>query len=720
MSGTHVFYNGILLRDCELLEFDQIIEKDKSGTDPMYSRFRITVASNLVSLLSTKPTDPPPESLTLLDEHPSTIRTKEVSDAGKLLYVIPDRVEEVRRLLGESRKDFWFAINATTYKPIANDHAAPASKFDDKDSYRVVLAATGMAYSGDSFPEPKGNLSGYFSGSDTDIPRNDVIDCNNGPKTSDIKILKIDGGRLMRVQVTIEVCRLLKSPDYSLGTDSANRPVRDSAKVEGVISNRWSVRESLDDNWQTGITVEGVLVVSDHRYKPDSMRLMTSTYLIPYAKLTGREFFTSEDGLTLRYRYTMQEKGEAPPDLLVDWGGSYTEKSDHSAIRMSVLNLKVRGSVTPPKGWSPFAYKQQMLDVLMKLIRSRITLDPNNANRLAGNNPHEHIVKDFTIIETIGQPELTANLVVQNVADQVNFDFLARIGNIGRPLTDFPNYDNRWWPIPAAYQWDVFSVNKDKSEFGSNYDGYFQDPNSQWHGKPRGWVIKSNAENTRELKPDEAFVFTVKSDPPELSNVAVNRFPFNSHNWSEDQIFKGCTYISCDADNMYDGDRGKMVLPLSKVRQSTFPVPDSDPIPYYESVVAIPVHAGVNTRRFTYVCTRENDWPKIPAPKEVLVSYPSASAPTGPMSPGPTVEVLTRAKVIPSSPVCDKDGRTMIYSIECQFDYVLNKPPEFFKVPRDPRLKPVSVLDSAGVPLVNDLQLPISYLYDYSGKIEKV
>jgi hypothetical protein len=737
MSGTHLFYNGILLQDCELLEFDQVIEKDKSGTDPMYSRFRITVASNLVSLLSTNPNQPPPSSITMLDEHPSTIKTKEVSDIGNLLYVIPDRVEEVRRLLGESRKDFWFAINSTTYKPEPNERKPPASKFDDKDAYRIILAATGMAYSGDSVPDPVGNLSGYYSGSDTDIPRKDVIDCNNGPKTSNIRVLKIDGGRLMRVQLTIEVCRVLVSPKPSTGGSigAPTRPVVDAAQTTGVISNRWSIRETLDENWKTGITVEGVLVVSDHRYKPYTQRLMTSTHLIPYAKLTSREFFTSEDGLTLRYRYSMVESGEAPPEYVVDWDGTYSEKTDHSGIVLSSFGMKIKGVEKPPNRWTHQQYKAKMLDILMGMVASRITLDANNPNRLPGNNPHTKIIKDLTVIETIGKPELSISVVIQNAADPHFENLKLRLGNIGKSLSadEFAKYDHKWWPMPAAFQWDVASENAERADFGSNYDGFFQEPTSDWHGKPRGWAIGAifarkgdrPFENSPPPIADSAstiaetfWATSDRSDPPALNRVAVDAFPFNTNNWSEDHLTKGATFISASSENLYDGHRGKMVLPLSKVRKSSFPIPDSDPLPYYESVVAIQVHAGVNTRRFNFTCTRENDWPKIPAPKDVLVSFPSASAPTGPLSPGPTVEVLLNSKIIPQSPICDKDGKTMVYSVECQFDYVLNKPPETLRVPRDPRVRPVSVIDSAGVPLANDQQLPIAYLYDFTGKIE--
>ena len=137
MSGTHVFYNNILMRDCELIEFDQLIEKDKSGTDPKYSRFRITVASTLISLLSTDPEEPPPSTSQQPAGHLSTIA---IPHAGGFKWMIPDRIAVVQQLLQEHRKDFWFAINGTTYKPQLDPEQPPVDTVASNDAYRVILA----------------------------------------------------------------------------------------------------------------------------------------------------------------------------------------------------------------------------------------------------------------------------------------------------------------------------------------------------------------------------------------------------------------------------------------------------------------------------------------------------------------------------------------------------------------------------------------------------
>ncbi len=678
MSGTHVFYNGVLLRDCELLAFEQLIEKDKSGTDPLYSRFRISVASRLVSMTSD----------TLDPSHTPHLST--IAPPLPEANVMVDRLAQIQERLQEFRKDFWMAINASTFNTRADAQAAPANDTTNNDPYRIVLAATGLLEDGSQ----TGKVGGYYIGKDTNIDRDSVIDADNGPKTSNVKVVKIDGGRAMRVQFSIDVCRCVCNPNIF---DSTTPPVRDAAKVEGVISNRWSVQETIDDNWKTSFAIEGVLVVSDQRYKPDAMRLMTSQHLIPYAKLAGREFFVSEDGLTLRYRYSMQERGAAPPPLVVDWEGTYTEKSDQSAITTSVLNVKVKGTVTPPNGWALSQYKSYMVDVLWKLIQARISLSASNPGKLPGFDLKTTIIKDLTIMESMHSPEVGMNLIVQHSADPMFFDYNMRLTNIGRDLT-FANYDPKWWPIPSAYTWDTETMRAERSNLGSVYDGYYQSPCSEWHGKPRGILIEDAATRVG----DQVYVYSGISTPPVLTNYI--QFPTYTpgggppelFNWSNDQL-KGACYLTVEADNQHTRDAGVMVLPLSKSRSGVLGS---------ESLVTIPVHAGVNTRRFTMVCKRENDWPFVPAPKDKIQA-----------STGDVVETLVKSSIVPEAPKLGADGRTFTYTVHCQFDYAASRAPTDLKVPRDPRVKAISDAGSGGL-ITSDQLLPIAYLYDYSGKIE--
>lgn len=690
MNGTILFYNGVIFRDCELLEWDQSIEMDESKTDLLYSKYRISVASMLVSILGANDITIPNEYSAAVSQ--STIGARYISpyDSGNGPTMV-DRWNKIRTFLERPRRDFWFAVNATT--GIArNQNDAPEDDFSNKNPLRVVLAASGLDESQVSavstLDDPGsiglGNIEGFGPGKDTTINRKLVLDANNGPHPVSVKIQRIDGGRAARVQFTIEICRpLYKYSSGSLDT----RPVTDAGKTKGVISNRWSIKESIDEHWKTNIAIEGTLRVADRRYKPDAMRLMTSTQLIPWAKLKGREFTTTKDGLTLHYRYSMEEIGQAAPPKIVDWDGTYTERADYSAISHTSFNGKVIGHVAPPNGWSLAEYKLYMFDILMKIMANRINLSSDPANNLPG-MPKEKIIKDFTIVESMNKPEVAITAMIESHGKSI-FDGLRMrvLSTLGKEIdygTAFEDYDAKWWPIPPAYCWDVKGYNEEKLEYGSAWDQYYQIPLSEWHGKPRGLAVNHKQLGTRDgdtqsgdsqTEPDKIYLVDAESTPPSLEQV-VNAETPGAFYWSGAQLTGGTSYIQVESECESARNEGTMVFPLSKPRPVSAyysgggggggPVPN-------ETVSVIPIHAGVQTRTLRILCQRIGAWPKIPAPLPVI----SANG---------VVETLMKQKVIPESAKPDKDGKTLSYVVHCEYKYACNRVGEFVRAPNDPRL----------------------------------
>lgn len=261
---------------------------------------------------------------TVLTEHPSTIGIDTEYQTGPAApdvdyTTVIGRLKLIKERLQQPRKDFWLAIHAATRNTVVKPF--PVDDWKTMDSFRIILAATGEQYDQTSAtstaknPNPKIEA---FAGEDTDIDRDTVIDANQGPKPLNASV-QIIGGQFMRVQLTIEVCRCLC--EEVPGGEGPTPPVRDARKVEGVISNKWSVSESLDQNWATTHTIEGTLVVKDQRYKAMAMRTMVHPRLFPYAKLESREYAVDKSGLKLGYRFVIKERGSAPPPGIVDWDG---------------------------------------------------------------------------------------------------------------------------------------------------------------------------------------------------------------------------------------------------------------------------------------------------------------------------------------------------------------------------------------------------------------
>ncbi|MCC7334454.1 MAG: hypothetical protein IT422_05140 [Pirellulaceae bacterium] len=721
MSGTHLFYNGVLMRDCEMIEFAQVIEYDESETDPLYSRFRLTVASTLISLHSTNPSDGPPINLgdtsnALTRQHLSTIALPAVTGE-----TVVDRLQFIESRLQQPRKDFWLALNATTNKPLVNnspDQFTPAKDSSANDSYRIVLAATGIDDFADMSTDENdgtkggrkvtGMLAGATQFTNVQIERKDVVDANNGPKPQGVNVVQINGGRSMRVQVTIEVCRPLCQPS----TDPTTHPIRDAKKVKGVISNRWSIQETLNENWEAEIVIEGTLIISDQRFKADSMRLMTSTGMFPYAKMTGRMFSTSADGLKLKYRYTIKEAGISPPPYIVDWSGKYSESMQTGGKAIGTMNVKVRGTHKIPATIKDFngefitdhrRYKLYLTDWIMLIIQSRLAVadafDPE-----PGKKPDTMVPVDFVVIENMKEPEIEARLTVLHSGPDPYKKFSVRLHNFGKTIYDatnpaLANWDPTEWPIPPAFTWEA---NPRHNKMGSAYDCYFQSPCSQWHGKPEGLArdfdlqqpptdpVEENVPTTEAyLYGGDTSALTVGL-PTAIPNPVL---PLTSYGWSDENLAQGFTHLSVDIENHYDGNTGILALPLSKQRNT-----ESGPA----TVAFIPVHAGIQGRTFRMLASRQGAWPKVPAPM-VTISNSSAGY----------VEKLMKAEVLPSAPKLESDGRTLRYTVEVKWTYVSSRPiganaGDAYRTSSDPMDKTT--------PTTN--LLPIDSFYDYSGSIE--
>jgi hypothetical protein len=487
MSGTHLFYNGVLFRDVKTDEFIQEIESDESGTDPLYSRFRITCESFIVSLSS----DLTEVNPTASQGHDSAARipTPGSGDDEKEGAVddrfMMDRLRIVQARLQERRKDFWLAVNGAA---VLSNIATDAPRFYDPGAqnypYRIVLAATGELFPGESALN-KINISG-FGETATNAPRLEHLDCNDGPKPK-LLSASIIGGRALRVRFSIElclcICRGLKSGEVP--------PVRDARKIKGVISNRWSISEDLDSQFRSTHTIEGTLIVSDHRYKVQAMRTMCHPKLFPYARLESRNFTQDKTGLKLGYRFGIKEQGDAPPKGLVDWEATYSESSAMGSGQQSgTMNIRVTGSVKRPPGMSAQTQKVFMIRAMFAILQSRITAMDPNWNQLPGNNPKGTIISEVVVTEQVGKPNMELRVIVKHSnagAGVAMNQFNLRLQNMGAPIP-IPGYSPAEWPMPDFFQWDTVGENaktENANGGGSYFEQYYQTPCNLWHAMPR-------------------------------------------------------------------------------------------------------------------------------------------------------------------------------------------------------------------------------------------
>ena len=714
MSGTHLYYNGILMRDCKIDEYVDSIEYDESGVDPLYSRIRITAVSSLVAItrygIQSNPS-------TVLSEHPSTIGIDTQYQTGP---AAPDvdfttavgRLKLIEERLQQPRKDFWLAVHAATRNVPAN---FPIDDFSTMASFRIVLAATGEQYDQTSATSPNRNPNAKieaFAGEDTDIDRDTVLDSNSGPRPISARATFV-GGQFIRVELSIEICRCLC--EEIPGGEGAAAPVRDARKVDGVISNKWSVTESIDQNWATTHTIDGTLVVKDQRFKAMAMRTMVHPRLFPYAKLESREFTVDKTGLKLGYRFTIKERGSAPPPGLVDWDGTYTESSGPgTGNQIGSLSLRVRGPIARPAGMTAKQQKSIMLRALYAIAESRISGINGAWNPLPGQNNKTAVVKDGVVIEKMGQPELELRISVQYSSAELN-EFNLRLENMGKEL-DIDPYNPMWWPQPEFYQWDIEAENADSrliNEEGSYLEGgYNQSPCSLYHSMPRnamtdkiGLAIEASSDGSTVPMPKTFRSYMVKSiygaDLKAIdSNIVVNAAA-SGLNIAEQ--LSGFPYLQWDSEVRYNTQTGKIQLPLSKAR--LYPGGSAYSGVGLQTAVVVKLHAGMAQRVYKVIATRQGQWPKVPAP---LLQYASSGNP---------VEELIDQQIISETPKLDSDHTTMQYSIQVQWVYALSRPPDYgFEAGGPGALKVGASPICMATPANNSL--PFSHFYEVTKALD--
>lgn len=740
MSGTHVYYNGVLMRDCETLDYSCVLEFDETGTHEKYMVTRITVASTLLSLYKKGVPTPMLSSA----QHRSTINIFPVlsssgSDGTGTDETTPARMEEIMQRLSEPRKDFWYAVNgvldpAGSGTPNTVPGSIPSSNRNTPstyNSYRLILVATG------EMPTVSGSVTTneyvkFFSG-DLTVKRVDVLDANNGPKPSNLGLVQLYGGNVVRVQATFEICRVLSKT--ILDADNPD-PGYDAQKVRGVVSNTWNIVDSLDDDGAVTHNITGKLVVKDQRYKANGMRMFAFPLAFPYARLVNRQYTVSESGLVLAYQYQFKHAGAAPPPGVRKYEATYTELSsyggDAAGVYRGSMSIKVMGWHDRNDHGAPLLEREKKQKVLLirgahTLLRSRITGINKAWLPLPGQLAKGTTVLESKIIERVGLPELEMQWTIRYGSSSKE-EFYNRTTNMGNAI-DILNYDPRWWPIDN--EWGRLPAGTGSGNLGDNdnpeftnpgypyadsgdpldsdyFSGYFQPPGSNRHTLPRitGLSTYNKIDTSKEwARPAGSVSGDALSAPAIVENETAN--PMSgpsmnatpSHNLTgavelgplppvENDAFTGIAsvqdsgfqYIAWSSEVMNDSSQGKILLPLSVPRNipiarraqllGILVLDDASSTSGKECSVPVQLCAPVSQRVYSVSTTRSQKWGEIPEPKTQIVRT-SGSGSTQKIT---NIETLISKEFLGETPVLNSDGITREFTSHARYVYGLSNP----------------------------------------------
>lgn len=619
---TTLVYNGVILRDCETKSFEQRIEYDESNTDLMYSKFRIRVASTLAAVRSSG------QSFGI---HPPSGTTA------------TQRQKVIQRLLSEPRRDFWMLVD----NGVANEQMTPAQ----------LAALTPPANTGidDHLLMSTGNPDGLMSvhplsdqyGSGDVVPRVDVIDVENGPKPISVSVTEIIGGRTFRVEFEIEISRKLCSGDF-LDTPP---PFAIWGYIDPtgslVLSNRWHLDESKDENWITTRVLQGTLRVTSKIYWPHLMRAVCVPPLLRGYKRVRQSFVDDPTGLILKYRIEDQQAHAAPPWPAIAWKAHHAESA--SGPNGSILTGEISIRLTGPPGVD----KVQLIGAAGKVANDRIKgLSPVFDED--GRPSYKTIINSASVVNVLDEPVIELRVNARYTDKDQKKNLMIRINEMGRPLTTLvenadpsyqvEGYDPRIWPVPLPY---------DSLEPAGIFACYLQHPCSVWHAVPGGVLPGSQSTPPRPPVADSGYpdadLYSSSHDLPDEDDF-IKGGPSEGEGDMQD-IFE-FPYVFLELENEYVTHNGWSQLPFADTTVNAA-----------KTALLVQLHGRVTKRILTVTASRDGQQPMIPALTEDITDHNGIR------------EVMEKYSISIKAPELSAGGTNRRFAVRCVYVYLLERGP---------------------------------------------
>jgi hypothetical protein len=653
---TTVVYNDVVLRDCELLGFDQTVQYDDSNTDVLYSVFRISVASSIVAVRS------------------YSAPSNSFGVDTPIGHTSVQKLHDVHARLSEARKDFWMLVDNC----VDNERHGLGITANILDQPLLIATGEAFEYSKEFYSTGPGEIrerivqtpkymakhpfslnsnTNYYGNGGALLEKSAVLDCNNGPKPLGVKVERIIGGRSIRVQFEIEVCRRI----CKIGFQDAEPLV--SGVIEGsgnlVLSNRWHLEESKDDNWVTTRSMQGTLRVANKEVWPHAMRYLCMPSLLRGYQRVSQSFADDPTGLVLKYRVDDKQAHAAPPYPAIKWSGHHAETASgaNGTVKGGEFQIRLQGP--------PGVDKQQLIGAAGKIAVNRIQgLVPS---RDADGNPLDYgtILKNASIVDVIDQPVIEMRLQVTYADDE--FKQLAlRLKKMGQPIgtiagatADNPylidGYDPEVWPVPLAY---------DSPSPAGVFACYLQHPCSVWHDMPNEFPAPSVGANEPDYSRPEND--TSKSAENDNTDQVLNLYHVDQRIPDDvDSLRRGYQfadlykfpYSYVELQNSYAISRGYVQLPLSTVE------PIETPSGYGPTAAIVQVHAPTAKRILTMIASRDGKPPVIPSLREEGRDHNGIR------------EVLNDVEIIAKAPELAASGQGRRYAVQIRYEYLLDRAP---------------------------------------------
>lgn len=211
-------------------------------------------------------------------------------------------------------------------------------------------------------------------------------DVNDGPRCTHFDILHVTADNLFKVEVEFEICKV--------ECDSNGNAYNTS----GVLNNRWSVIDDLDENFITTRKFNGTLQTVSSTINANSFRAYVVPPLQPGMRRESMSFNVTTDGKKLRYEITDKETLFAAPSPATWWRIEHIE----DATRES--RLAVHGTVRVELRGDRNSDHKRLIPIAIAAAESKLLTKDNKT-----------IIMGATIASIMGSDESAVTVAVRGM-----------------------------------------------------------------------------------------------------------------------------------------------------------------------------------------------------------------------------------------------------------------------------------------------------------------
>jgi hypothetical protein len=334
-------------------------------------------------------------------------------------------------------------------------------------------------------------------------------DLNSGPKPSGVKITHAAGARILRIEFTIEVCRLI---------------CEDATNISGVLSNRWSSIDDYDGDWYCTRTIAGRLQVSTVNMEPHAFRNLVVPPLQPGFKRHSMNFNVDTAGLTIDYTIVDRQIPYAAPGGATSWTARHTTSSPDGIVTHGEVEIELTGP--------PSASKTALLVSCAQVIENKLAL------AAMGNN--QYFILNASIVDYLHENRvgMVVRILHNQSGEGVAFNINDPLSMMGKPVS-IDEYNRFRSPVPP--------VTGEASPIGL-FVSYWQSPCNDEHS-----IFKTEATEQSENVPEE-------SNAPE-PQVTYGDLPKQAGPYSEEH--KQAIYTVYEVSGRYEHNPYRIALPIA-------------------------------------------------------------------------------------------------------------------------------------------------------------